>query len=442
MLFLLLGTHIYFTCRLRFIQKKIPHGIRLSLKPGHKTAQANKEGISPFAALSTALAATIGTGNIIGISTAIAVGGPGAVFWCWITGLLGIATCYAECYFSVKYRVKNPDGSYSGGPMYVMEHTLHQKSAAVLFAVSVVFVSFGMGSSVQSHSISAAITQQGEVSPNLTGIVTAVLAGAVILGGAKQISKICTWLVPFMSVFYLGGCFLIIWMNRDVFWETLKVIVCSAFTSYSVAGGILGTAVTTAMRTGISRGLFTNEAGLGSIPMAAAAAQTSSPQEQALVSMTGTFWDTVVMCAITGITVVGSMIKQPMKYAYVSADELCFAAFSQIRPAFLKDNRIPFISNLDGGTILSMALVLFAFATIIGWSYYGECAVRYLGNEKNLILYRLLYILSVYFGAILSLDAVWSLSDIFNSLMAVPNLICLWMAAGRENVIYNSSCKS
>lgn len=417
MLVLVLGTHIYFTFRLHFIQRKIPRGIRLSF-----TGKKKEGEVTPFGALSTALAATIGTGNIIGISTAIAMGGPGAVFWCWITGLLGIATCYAECYLSVRFRVKQKDGSYRGGPMYVMEHVLQQKSSAVLFAISVILVSMGMGSSVQSHSIAAAVTEQTGISPWLIGMVTAVLAGAAVLGGVKQIAGICTWLVPFMSLFYFGGCFFLLWMNREVLPETIKVIVSSAFTSRSVMGGVAGTAVIAGMRIGISRGLFTNEAGLGSIPMAAASSGMLSAKEQGLVSMTGTFWDTVVMCAVTGIAIVSSILKAPKLFENADADQLCFLAFSKINSGLFGE-----IRNVDGSLLLSAVLILFAFATIIGWSYYGECAVQYLWGGRGIRLYRICYLGAVYLGAVLSLDMVWSLSDLFNALMAIPNLICLWM---------------
>lgn len=409
MLFILMGTHLYFTFRLDFIQKKIPQGIHISLS---KKGQGG-ENLSPFSALATALAATIGTGNIIGISTAISIGGPGALFWCWITGVLGIATCYAECFLSVKYRIKNIDGSYSGGPMYVLEHALHQKSAAVIFAVSVILASFGIGSSVQSQSIYAAVTEQMTVSSRIIGSVTAILAGIVILGGAKQIAKVCTWLVPFMSAFYLGGCLFLIWMNRHVLPEAIRWIVQSAFSFSSVLGGTAGSVMILGMRIGISRGLFTNEAGLGSIPMAAASSGISSPEEQGLVSMTGPFWDTVVMCAITGIAIVSSMIKEPERFTGAADDRLCFLAFAGL--------------PVNGSMMLSISLVLFAFATIIGWNYYGECAVRYLGKGKGIKKYRLLYILAVYIGAVAPLDLVWTLSDLFNSLMAIPNILCIWM---------------
>lgn len=409
MLVLLLGTHLYFTIKLHGIQRKIPLGIRLSLSGGDKEG----EGISPFSALATSLAATIGTGNIVGVSTAIAIGGPGAVFWCWITGVLGIATCYAECYLSVRFRVRRKDGTYAGGPMYVMEQVLHQKSAAVIFALAVILVSFGMGSSVQSHSIAAAVMEHWKLDPWMIGLILVGLTGIVIVGGTDKITKVCTWLVPFMSCFFLGGCLFLMWKNREVFGETLRLIISSAFSSRSMAGGITGTAVITGIRVGVARGLFTGEAGLGSIPITAAAAQTDSAYRQSLVSMTGVFWDTVVMCAVTGIAIIGCMIKEPARYLQAADDRLCFLAFENL----------PF----RGSEMLSVSLVLFAFATIIGWSYYGERAVEYLGKGRGIRLYRILYIGSVLIGTILPLEAVWEMSDLFNSLMVLPNVFCLWM---------------
>lgn len=411
MLLVLFGTHIYFTIRLKWIQKKIPMGIRLSMFGKNKSAE--REGISSYAALATALAATIGTGNIIGISTAIAIGGPGAVFWCWLTGLLGIATCYAECFLSVKYQVRQSDGNYVGGPMYVLEHALHKKGMAVAFAFFTMLASFGIGSSVQAHSIRTAVERQITVSPHVVGMAVGVLAGLVIVGGNKKIAGVCMWLVPVMSVLYLGGCLWIIAKNSDVLVETVSVILRAAFSSQAVAGGLLGQTVLVGMRTGISRGLFTNEAGLGSIPMTAGAVMDISPVKQGIISMTGPFWDTVVMCAITGIAVVSSMIGHPKRYLGAGPDDMCFLAFRDL-PA-------------GGELILSLCLALFAFATIIGWNVYGTSAVRYLWGERAIGGYQVLYMLFVYFGAVLSLGLVWGVSDLFNSLMAIPNLFSLWM---------------
>lgn len=402
MLFLLLGTHLYFTVSSGVVQRKIPLGIRLSLTGEHQG----------FSALATALAATIGTGNIVGISTAIALGGPGAVFWCWLTGFLGIATCYGECFLAVNYRVKKKDGTYQGGPMYVLERVLGKKGMAVAFSVFTVCASFGIGSSVQAHSICIAIREQIPVPAPGIGLVTVFLAGLVIIGGRNQIAKVCTWLVPAMSAFYFGGCLFLLVLNYRWIGMAVKVILESAFTLPAVGGGLTGSAFMIGMRTGISRGLFTNEAGLGSIPMTAATAETRSPVKQGLISMTGPFWDTVVMCAITGIASVSSMLSHKEAYQNVPSDRLCFVAFREL----------PFA----GEQILSISLVLFAFATIIGWNVYGECAAEYLLGERGKRLYRIGYLLFVYFGAVVSLDLVWGLSDLFNSFMAIPNLYCLW----------------
>lgn len=410
---LLMGTHIYFTFRLGFIQKYLPRGIRLSFsKKGREGG-----GVSPYEALATALAATIGTGNIIGISTAVAIGGPGAVFWCWLTGLLGVATCYGESFLSSTYRFRRADGRLTGGPMYVLQNGLHKKGLAVLFAAAAVLASFGMGSSVQSHSICAALRSHILVSPHLIGMGAAVLAGFALLGGIRQISKICTVLVPFMSLFYLLGCFYLLILNRDFLWEALTLILRSAISGKALAGGAAGFTLSQGIRIGISRGLFTNEAGLGSIPMAAAASDVSAPAVQGLVSMTGPFWDTVVICAVTGLVIVSSILKMPEAFVNIPIDGLCLVAFCQL-PVF-------------GAEILSISLALFAFATILGWCYYGECAVRFLAGERAVKPYQVLYLFSVYLGAVLSLERVWGVSDLLNAFMILPNLVCLWMFRGK-----------
>lgn len=409
MLVLLMGTHLYFTIRLGFIQKKIPKGIRMSFSKENNGG----EGFSPYAALATALAATIGTGNIVGISTAIAIGGPGALFWCWISGFFGMATCYAECYLSAKYRVQGPQGMATGGPMYVMEHVLHRKKMAVLFAFFAVVAALSVGSSVQAHALTAAVTEHIDISPHLVGILAAMLAGSVLVGGAKKTAKVCTYLVPVMSLIYLGGCLYVISKNLSYLPQTFAAILGAAFTSRSFIGGMAGTAVMTGIRVGMAKGLFTNEAGMGSMPMTAAAANAASPVDQGIVSMTGIFWDTIVMCAITGIAILSDMIRDPLPYRYAAEDDFCFVAFS----------RLPFA----GDEMLSVCLVLFAFATIIGWSFYGECAARYLWGEKGTKVFEVVYMVFVYLGSVLSLQLVWNLSDLANACMAIPNLICLWM---------------
>lgn len=409
MLFLLLFLHIYFTCSLSFIQKKTFLGIRLSFS---KNEGANGT-ISPYATLATSLAATIGTGNIIGISTAIALGGPGAVFWCVFTGVLGIATSYAESFLSVKYRVQTSDGSYLGGPMYVLKCILKRPFSAKLFAIFTMLASFGVGSSVQSNAISNSIQEYITLSPHLLGILVALLAGFVMLGGVKKIAKVCTFLVPFMSLFYLLGCFYLLYCNRSYLTDSVACIVSSAFSSQSVLGGMGGYAVSNAIRIGISRGLFTNEAGMGSLPMTAAAAQTSSPVRQALISMTGVFWDTLVVCSVTGLVIVSSMMKFPSLFETAAPGRFCFLAFEQI----------PFY----GSQMLSVSIVLFAFATIIGWCYYGECGARFLFKEKGLRNYQICYLVFVYLGAVLSMDFVFAFSDLLNALMVLPNVLSLFL---------------
>lgn len=416
LLFLLLGTHIYFTLRLGFIQRFLPRGIRLSFS----RAPGSSAGVSPFGALATALAATIGTGNIIGISTAIALGGPGAVFWCWLTGLLGVATCYGECFLSMVFRTRQPDGQPAGGPMYVLLLGLRKKRLAQLFALAAILASFGMGSSVQSHSIYKAVatclpanTAPPSLLPHLVGMATALLAGAVMLGGAKKIARICTFLVPFMSLFYLGGCGYLLFLHRDWIPSALSLIGNSAFSPSAALGGAAGTGVMAALRVGISRGLFTNEAGLGSIPMAAASSQSDSPTRQSLISMTGPFWDTVVICAVTGLVLVSSMLAEPGAYQGISMDAICFTAFS----------RLPLL----GPQILALSLILFAFATILGWCCYGERSVAFLAKGHGKKPYQVAYLVFVYLGAVIPLKLVWDLSDLLNALMMVPNLLALWL---------------
>lgn len=409
MLLLLMGTHLYFTLRLGFIQKKTLLGIRLSFS----RSSGKDDALSPYEALATSLAATIGTGNILGISTAIAIGGAGSVFWCWITGILGMATSYGESFLCVKFRQKKMDGSYEGGPMYILRDVLNCKILGGLFAAFAMLAAFGVGSSVQSGSITLAVRQHVSISPHIIGIAIAILAGSVILGGIRQISKVCTFLVPFMSLFYLSGCFYLLFQNKDYLFDSLIYIASCAFQKNAIIGGIGGQSIIWTIRVGISRGLFTNEAGMGSLPMSAVSVNTTSPVKQALVSMTGVFWDTVVICAITGLVIVSSILKTPQAFANAAPETFCAIAFHNI-PIF-------------GEPFLSLALVLFAFATILGWCYYGECGARFLGKEKGTQYFQVLYLLFLYLGAITPLDFVFNLSDLFNALMAIPNLIALFL---------------
>lgn len=411
MIIMLLGTHLFLTIRLKFPQRHIFKAIKLSFQ---KDKDAAGE-VSQFGALMTALAATIGTGNIVGVGTAIALGGPGAVFWCWLTGVFGIATKYGEGLLAVKYRVKGKDGRMQGGPMYALERGLGLKWLAVLFAIFTAVASFGIGSTVQANAISTMSRSVFGIQPVVIGGIITILASAVIIGGVKSISKVCETLVPVMAVLYILGCLAILVINSEFVWPALKLIVSSAFRPEAAGGGLAGAAVMKAARYGIARGLFSNESGLGSAPIVAAAAKTRNPVRQALVSSTGTFWDTVVICAITGVVIVSSILAFP-DINMEDGGVLTSMAFS----------KIPVI----GAPLLAFGSLTFAFSTILGWSYYGERAVEYLAGKKYISMYRILFLITVYLGAVVSLDLVWNLSDIFNALMAIPNLISLILLSG------------
>ena len=403
LLILLFGTHIYLTIRLKFIQRFIGKGIKISLSK-------KKEGegdISQFGALTTALAATIGTGNIVGVATAVAAGGPGAVLWMWLTGVFGIATKYSEALLAVKYRVTNEKGEYSGGPMYALERGLNMKWLAVLFAAFTAITAFGIGSMVQANSISSLVESSFHISPWITGVILMVLTAVVIIGGIKSIANVCEKLVPFMAIFYVLGGLILLLINFPSIPHTISLIFSSAFTGQAAMGGFAGATIKEAMRFGIARGLFSNESGLGSAPIVAAAAQTKNAVRQALVSSTGTFWDTVVVCAITGLVVVNS--GEWMNG--LNGALLTQKAFSDI----------PVI----GPIILTVGLLTFVFSTILGWSYYGEKAAEYLFGNKVIKPYRWAWVLSVLIGSVLSLHMVWTFADITNALMAVPNLVAL-----------------
>ena len=411
MIVLLLGTHIFLTIRLRFPQRKIFKAIALSVK---RDKQATGD-VSQFGALATALAATIGTGNIIGVATAIALGGPGAVFWCWLTGVFGISTKYAEGLLAVKYRVKTKRGQMIGGPMYALEKGLGWKWLAVLFAIFATLASFGIGSTVQANAISTLVENQYNVSPYITGLVVTALGAAVIVGGVKSIAKVCGMLVPFMAIFYVLGCIYILFVNHVYLLPALQVIFDSAFTTKAAGGGFAGSTLIMAARYGIARGLFSNEAGLGSAPIVAAAAQTRNPVRQALVSSTATFWDTVVICALTGLVITSSIIAYP-DIDYHNGAALTKVAFS----------KIPYI----GAPLLTFGLSTFAFSTTLGWSYYGERCVEYLKGKRWMLFYRMIYIVSIFVGSVVNLALVWNLADCMNALMAIPNLLSLICLSG------------
>lgn len=411
MIALLLGTHVFLTIRLRFPQLKILKAIKLSVKRD-KDASGD---VSQFGALATALAATIGTGNIVGVATAISLGGPGAVFWCWLTGVFGIATKYGEGLLAIKYRETTADGRMLGGPMYALEKGLGWKWMAVLFAIFTACASFGIGSTVQANAIATITHETYGVPTTIVGIAVSLLIAAVVLGGVKSIAKVCGFLVPFMALFYVLGCIYILSVNGSYVWPAIKLIVESAFSPQAASGGFAGTSVMLAARYGISRGLFSNESGMGSAPIVAAAARTRNPVRQALVSSTGTFWDTVVICAITGVVIVSSILAYP-DISYTDGATLTKMAF----------DKIPYV----GKPLLSFGLLTFAFSTILGWSYYGERAVEYLKGKRWMLVYRVLFIISIFAGSVANLDVVWNLSDCTNALMAIPNLISLLLLNG------------
>lgn len=422
MIILLLGTHIFLTIRTKFVQRKTFKAIKLSV-----TKDPDSDGdISPFQALATALASTIGTGNIIGVGTAIALGGPGAVLWCWLTGVFGIATKYSESLIGVKYRVKTSDGRMLGGAMYALERGFKFKTLgkilAVLFALFALLASFGIGSGVQVNAISNIMNntfdlgtvnlfgQDASVIPIIVGVLVAAITAVVIFGGIKSISRVCELLVPFMAVFYVLGCLIILGMNFDVLGKTFEMIFQDAFSLKSVAGGFLGSSLMLAARYGIARGLFSNESGMGSAPIVASAAQTRNPVRQAMISSTGTFWDTVVVCLMTGLVLVSSIIKNPAIDVSDGGD-LTYKAFQQI----------PVI----GTPILVIGIAAFAYSTILGWSYYGERCVEYLFGRGGMIPYKLIFVFILLIGPVIKLDLVWTMADIFNALMSIPNLIAV-----------------
>ena len=411
MMILLLGTHLFLTFRLRFPQRKIFTAIRLSV-----TRDPGASGdVSQFGSLATALAATIGTGNIIGVATAVSLGGPGAVLWCWLTGVFGIATKYSEGLLAIKYRVKTADGRTVGGPMYALERGLGWKWLAVLFAAFTALASFGIGSTVQANAMSVITFESYGVPQWLTGLIVCAFLAAVVFGGVKSIARVCGLLVPFMALFYIIGCIVILILNSSYLLPALQLIISSAFSPEAAGGGFVGSGVMLAARYGIARGLFSNESGLGSAPIVAAAAQTRNPVRQALVSSSGTFWDTVVICAMTGLVIVSSILAYP-DIDYSHGATLTKMAFSKI-PYF-------------GTPMLAFGVVTFAFSTTIGWCYYGEKAVEYLSGKKTMIAYRIVYLLSVFFGSIMNLTLVWNIADCMNALMAIPNLLSLIFLSG------------
>ena len=413
LLFLLMGTHLFFTLKLRFPQRHIGKALRLSHHTERSVSDDSSRNLSAFGALATTLAATLGTGNIIGVSTAVALGGPGAIFWCWLTGILGMATSYAECYLSILFREKNAENLFVGGPMYVIKNGLHNKTLAGFYALCTVFAAFGVGCTTQANSLTQTTSSTWGLSPHLVGILAAIVVGLVLLGGIRSIGNICMKIVPALGILYIGSCFLLLFLNRDTLFDALRVILEHALVPNAVLGGITGYSLKHAARYGIARGLFTNEAGIGTSAIAAASSGSMNPSRQAYISMTAVFWDTVVMCFLSGLVIITNMLKHPDSLHGVNETGLVDAAFSYL--------------PIGGNTFLSLALTAFALTTLIGWSYFGEKAFCFLWGEHNLNIYRLLYIVMIYIGAVIPLDVVWECTDFINALMILPNVLALFL---------------
>ncbi len=404
MLWGLLGCHVFFTLRLKGIQRHTLRGIRLSLQ-----GDRGDSGISAFGALSTSLAAAMGTGNIIGMASAILLGGPGAAFWCWVTGLLGMATRYAETVLTLKYRAQSPGGPVLGGPMYVMEQGMGKPWLGKLFSLTGVLGAMGTGAMIQSNALGTCLREYGFPLLPVALILTAG-AALVILGGAKNIAACCEKLVPAMGLLYLLGCAGVLFRNRDAILPALSLMTKSAFTPRAAGGGFVGSTLGSALGYGVARGLFTNESGMGTGPMASAAGPCRTPEAEGLSAMTGVFWDTVVVCGLTSVTLISAIINAPEAFAGAGPDRLCAIAFSAVP---------------GGAPALALSLCVFAFATVVGWSFYGECCARYLWQDRGILPYRLFYLAAVFCGVFLDLEVLWSLGAILVGLMALPNLWCL-----------------
>ena len=409
LIILLVGTGIWLTIQLRGIQfTRLWHALYLALiKRKEDTEQPGD--ITHFQALMTALSATVGTGNIAGVATAIAAGGPGALFWMWITGLFGMATKYSEAVLAVHYREQDIYGTMSGGPMYYISKGLGLKWLGALFAIFASISAFGIGNMVQSNSVADALESAFHIPFWVTGLILMIATALVIIGGIRSIGKVTSFLVPFMIVFYMGSALLVLLLNYQALPAAIAQIFRHAFTPTAATGGFLGATVMLTIRQGVARGVFSNESGLGSSPIAAAAAQTRHPVTQALVSMTQTFIDTLVVCSLTGLVLI---VTQSWHSGHTGA-ELTTIAFSDG------------MRSIIGKYVVSIGLALFAYSTILGWSYYGEKSIEYLLGEKAVMPYRYLFTLFVGIGAVAELDLVWNIADVFNGLMAFPNLIGL-----------------
>ena len=428
MLFLLVGTGIFLTIRTRFLSwRNLGYALKMTLSKESRKKGKGEGDISPFSALTTALAATIGTGNIVGVATAMVSGGPGAIVWMWISACFGLTSKFSECMLSIKYREVNENGEMLGGPMFVMKKAFkHKKVGAVFgwfFALFAVVASFGIGNLTQANSIAAAINETSGASKKVVGVIITILALAIIVGGIKTISKVSSVVVPFMAVFYVIAGLVVIIGNIENVPSGVAMIFKYAFSVKAVSGGVLGTITASMMRSmryGVARGVFSNEAGMGSAAITAAAATTDNPVRQAYINMTGTFWDTIVVCSITGLCIASSGVLGSVdaKGELVTGSALTIAAFRTVLGDF-------------GAWLICIGIALFAFSTILGWEYHGEKAFEYLANtHKYNIIYRVVFSLFAYIGATTTLNLVWNISDIANALMAVPNLICMLVLSG------------
>lgn len=406
MIVLLFGTHIYLSIRTRFVQRHIFKGLKYSLHIGEGSGD-----LGIFSSLMTALSSTIGTGNIIGVGTAIALGGPGAVLWTWLAGILGIATKYGESFIAVKYRRKNEDGSYLGGAMTALEH-LNLKFLAKLFAGFAALAAFGIGCATQSNAIASILEDNVSLNRIIIGIILCVLTFIVIFGGVKSIAKVCSGLVPVMSIVYTIGCLYILIKNHSFLPETVSLIVSSAFTKKAISGGFIASSLMLAARYGIARGLFSNESGMGSAPMATAVGNAKNAVKPALVGATGVFWDTVVVCLMSGLVICSSIIaNNNITSVGLDGSQLVSVCF----------NTIPYI----GKPLLIFGIVTFAYSTILGWSYFGETCAKYLFGKKSVKIYQGLWIIAVFLGVVAKLDVVWAIADILNGAMCIPNIIAV-----------------
>ena len=407
LIILLVGTGVFLTIRLRGLQiRQLGRALRIAFSRADTRAAGD---ISHFKALMTALAATVGIGNIAGVATAIAAGGPGAVFWMWMTALFGMATKYSEAILAVKYRVVDENGDMSGGPMYYLERGLGLKWLGVLFALFGSLAAFGIGNMAQANTVAKVLETSFGVQPEATGLIMAALTAAVILGGIKRIGNVSGVLVPVMALIYIVAGIVVLILNYQAVPGAFSLILERAFTPTAATGGFAGAIVMQTIKMGVSRGLFSNESGLGSAPIVAAAAKTRNPFRQALVSMTGTFIDTIIVCTITGLVIVST---GSWESGQTGAD-LTVMAFSTGLPGD------------SGGDIIAIATILFAYSTILGWAYYGEKCCEYLFGVRAVLTYRYLWVSAVFCGALLKLQMVWDFADIMNGLMAIPNLIGL-----------------